>query len=505
MSLDLLQQLVDKSLLTAHEVDGTLRYRLLETLREYATDKLRKSDQLEQTRNRARAVVPGTRRRRRATAVWRRPGQMAVGAGVGAREFRAALRWLIETNQAEFALRLAGVLWRFWEAHAHFAEGRRMLRQVLDDVPQDSNAAHARALAGAGMLASRQGDFVEAVRFLDASLSAHGRLGDRQGMAFALTYLAVQAQEQGEAARATALHMRSIELYESLGADRHGLARSLNNLGYHLLLQGYTPQAAPYLERSLAIGRELGDGRLIAVVLYNLGWVAEEQREATRARSLYAEALALFRQARYALDRLFSATARRTGPFRGRPGPCFRADGRRTEPVPRRGRKNGLALYLEQLAEMAITIGDASRAAYLFGVTEVMRERQHYPLHSGELAEHQQWVARGKSLLTLSAWSLAWRTGRTASLENAIETALAAPASSDGVTRPLRGGTALSRREQQVAELVARGLTNREIAEALVIGGRTVDAHVDHIRTKLGVRSRAAIASWVVGFTSRPL
>jgi predicted ATPase/class 3 adenylate cyclase/DNA-binding CsgD family transcriptional regulator len=495
--LDLLQQFVDKSLVTAHEIGSAVRYGLLETLREYAAEKLRASGEVAAVRDRhahwhlelAEHVEP-----------------LLLGFEQGGwletlehehDNFRAAMKWLMETVQGEAAMRLTGAMWRFWEAHAHFAEGRRLLKQVLETVPSASAAARAKALTGAGMLASRQGDFAEAVRFLEASFSEYDALGDRRGMAYALTYLAVQAQEQGQADRAAALHQQSIELYESLGEDQHGLARSLNNLGYHLLLQGDAREAAPYLERSLALGRELGDGRLIAVVLYNLAWVAQKEPNLERAQTLYDESLGLFRLAHD--TRWIAFVLQELGGLAQARGQFERAFGLVAESLTLFrdvGEKAGLALCLERLAKLAIAMGDTARAGFLFGAAEILRERQHYPLHAGEIDDYQRWIAQGRSVSGPHAWATGWQAGRMAPPAEAITVALSAP-STDRAEPTLQASAVLTRRELEVAERLARGLTNRQIAEELVIGERTVDAHVDHIRDKLGVRSRASIASWV--------
>jgi non-specific serine/threonine protein kinase len=148
------------------------------------------------------------------------------------------------------------------------------------------------------------------------------------------------------------------------------------------------------------------------------------------------------------------------------------------------------------------------RAARLFGAAEALRERVGAAPHPPWRAEHERWMATAWVELGEEAFAAAWAEGRALSLDQAIADALAAaaPVTADapataGAAAPPRpspgaGPGGLSPRELEVTLLIARGHTNRQIAEALVIAEWTVDTHVRHILNKLGFRSRAQVAAW---------
>ena len=161
---------------------------------------------------------------------------------------------------------------------------------------------------------------------------------------------------------------------------------------------------------------------------------------------------------------------------------------------------------LDGLALAAAAQGQMRRAARLFGAATAVRERPGLIGNPIREDDHARAVEATRSSLGEAGFVAAWEEGRALSLELAIETALASadPESPAQTTADGEPGPALSRRERQVASLIARGYSTREISEELVIGVRTVEAHVMAIFNKLGVSSRTQIAVWAVDHGLRP-
>jgi DNA-binding CsgD family transcriptional regulator len=216
------------------------------------------------------------------------------------------------------------------------------------------------------------------------------------------------------------------------------------------------------LEESLAVWRTLGNRHGVARNLRNLGRAALAERDLPRARRLLGQALETAREC--GLERL-------TG------------------------------YVLEGFAGVASLGGDAERALRLAGATEARRARDGERAYAGERDEFDAWLAPALAALGNAGAEAARMAGAGLSVDAAVAEALAARIGmAAGATLPRRE-TAVGRltaREREVASLVARGLTNRQIAASLAVAARTADAHVEHIRDKLGVRSRAQIAAWAV-------
>ena len=169
------------------------------------------------------------------------------------------------------------------------------------------------------------------------------------------------------------------------------------------------------------------------------------------------------------------------------------------------GEKQFITRSLEYLAAVASMQGDLERAARLFGAGEALREAAGASVLPFYHADYERGVAAARAGLDERSFAAAWERGRAMTLEEAIEYALGAqepsPPPSVPVPREARGGSEstenLTRREEEVAVLVARGLSNRRIAEELTVSEHTVATHVRNILKKLGLDSRMRIAAWM--------
>lgn len=258
-TLDLLGELVDKSLITVEEQHGALRYRLLETIREYAWEKLAASGEADAACERREAWL---------LALAEQPLPEREGPALVARllrleqeidNFRAALAWRLDAAAgAEAGLRLAAALGPFWEAQGGNAEGRRWLGRFLEACPAAPVALRASALFQAGRLTTWLCDYDEAGALLEESLALYRQTDDRRAMATVCYWLADNFQQLHENQRAVELLQQGLALYEQVG-DKLGIARTLRELAMVAVYDGDFERAESLCEQSLALYREMGD------------------------------------------------------------------------------------------------------------------------------------------------------------------------------------------------------------------------------------------------------
>jgi non-specific serine/threonine protein kinase len=291
--LDLVDALAQKSLVHLDEgVDGA-RYRLLETVRQYAAEHLATSGQEAVVRDRhlawcvalAEAAEPRLWSPEQATWLERLDREHD--------NVRAALEWSVrEGRSPTVGLQLAGALWRFWYVHGHLHEGRSWLATALDRAIDASPAIRARALTGAGTMAKAHGDYAQARTWLEQGLALWHELGNRPGIADCLATLGSIADHQGEYGRAAALYEEALALQRELG-DRRGIASSLAYLGHVMERRGDYAQATTLLEEALALQQALGDQWGMATSCEYLGTVIAAQRQWVPAARLLGTAEAV--------------------------------------------------------------------------------------------------------------------------------------------------------------------------------------------------------------------
>jgi tetratricopeptide (TPR) repeat protein len=293
--LYLLARLVDKSLVVYEEGSG--RYSLLETVRQYGAGKLR--DVAEGKAVRERHLDYFLDLAEQAEPHLKRPEQVQWLERLDAEHdnLRAALgEAAAQGEAAQAGLRLAGALRWFWELRGHMTEGQEHLTRAL--ARPDTNPttlARAKALNAAGWLARGQGDYEAAGPLLQQSLSVYEALTDTQGVGIVLNNLGVLAQDQGDYATARMMYERSLDISRERG-DRHNEANVLSNLAMVASEQGDFAASRTYNEQALAVRRTLGDRRSLAISLLNLANVIGQQGDYSRAESLYHESLALERE-----------------------------------------------------------------------------------------------------------------------------------------------------------------------------------------------------------------
>ena len=294
--LDLLTGLVDKSLVIFQEGEAGGRYRLQETVRQYAAERLGASDEAQTVRARHRDCFLALAEAAEPQLTGHGEEQWVRRLETEHGNLRAAMRWGGQDPRgAEAGLRLAGALLRFWELRGYFSEGQAYLSAALGREGAGARAAgRIKALNAAGALAFYLDGYESAQALHEEALAISREIGDRHGVAWSLHHLGNVTYDQVGFGAAKAFHEESLAIFRSL-ADRLGIGRVLNGLG-RVAGSGGDYEAAEALHgEALAISREIGDRQGDAWSLHHLGNVAFYQVNYGAAQALHGESLAIFR------------------------------------------------------------------------------------------------------------------------------------------------------------------------------------------------------------------
>jgi predicted ATPase/DNA-binding winged helix-turn-helix (wHTH) protein len=424
--LDGTASMVDKSLLQRVELaNGQSRFVMLETIREYAREKLDASGEGALTR-RAHAAYCLVLAEEEATEQsgadkpeWRE--LLALEHD----NLRAGLEWLMETGDAEWGLRLGAALFRFWEAREYLAEGRDSLGKLLK-IPRAAAATKGRerVLFAAGALAAEQGDYTSGNAFIGESLHVARNLGDKQGAAVSVNALAVIARDQGDVARAHSLFEESLSLWRELG-DLKAVARSLSNLANVVAFQGDYVRARSLYAESLTIFQGLGDRTGVAWSLNNQGDVARDQGEFAAARAQYEQGLAIFRELGDCWG--IAGTLADLGTLAREERDCAKAHSLYRESLKifqQLEHKRGIARLLECFACSAAAQQQAERSLRLAGAAAALRKNIGAPLTCAEQAKLDAILDPAREQLMDTKRATVWLEGWDMPLEKTIEEVL---------------------------------------------------------------------------------
>ena len=423
--LDGLRTLLDDSLLrTERPVRDEPRFGMLETIREYALERLAERDDEDELRRRHAAFY--CELAEQAEPGLRGPEQVGWLRRVDAERenLRAALAWAAESGDAEVGLRTASSLWRYWQVRGGLAEGRDSLECLLGVGAPLAAPVRVEALAASGRLAFMQGDLNAAASNIEESMAVSRDLSGGRLGAMSFVVLAMIARARGDPARADELLGESVRVADDRG-DWFSHAVALSGRGELCYVAGELEAARRNLEEGLRASREVGDIRGIARTLTALGAVALEQRDYGRAARVLEEALTLHRELgdRWGIPRsLVSLGIAALG----------RGDDAEAEILFDQGLRlqlesddrPGIAASLEQIALLSSKRADLEAAARLYGAAAILREMvgQH-PMH---LASHgtDEEVARVRAELAPEAFTDAWSRGRSMTLDEAVAYAL---------------------------------------------------------------------------------
>jgi DNA-binding CsgD family transcriptional regulator len=558
--IETLAGLVDQSLLRQETLaNGEPSFRLLETIREYASEQLAATGELGEIQHRHAAYycelaeTAETELRGINQVTWLERLEWEWP------NLRAALAWCDRSGEIELGLRLATALGWFWYLRGgDRREGRTWLERFAGRSASLLSAAavRARALSEAGFFAQYQLDLASATSFQETALALGRKIASQQIIALALVRLAHLGLFRSELEPSDKLAARGSELYQQLG-DRWGMAFALATRGLIARSQDRTDDGTRYLSDSLSLFRQQGDRWGIAHALLGLGQVALRRGDDRQAEQCWEERLRLSRElgsqtaVAHTLD-LLATVARQRG-NRARAAAWFEE----ALAIQRKiGNRQAIAWALQGIGELALVQGDARttyanlreslmlrqaiaeqagivaslvafarlaaalrrprRALRLAGAAEALcqtmgptRAVQHFSQGalSTALAPDDPDVLRAQRLLGRIQRTAAWEEGIALSLEQAVAEALELEAELVASTEKVRSNRLsrlaplpadLTRREREVAALLARGQTNRQIAETLIVTEGTAHLHVVRLLNKLGFHTRAQVAVWAV-------
>jgi len=463
--LDALEALGRASLVRQSSVSDEARFEMLGTVREYAAQRLEDSGEAELARARhaaqfmslcetAEPLLHGPRQR-----YWldRLERELA--------NLRAALDWSLRGGAPEAGLRLAAALWWFWVIRASLYEGQRWMDSAVAATGPAPTATRAKVLYCAGLVSSFQGDWDRSRRRCEAALELCRQFGDSRGAAYACFGLGMAAFLEGDASAARAHIEEGVRLFRGGPIlDAWGLRNVLNALGEIERSQGDFGRAQALYEESLALARQEADAHGIGLLLYNLALVALHHADASRAADLLSQAVHVWRDLGY---------------------------------------RSGLAVCILTMGSLASIRQQPERAMRLFGAADSLMEQVGRRVRD---SAYQEYFAATQTGLDRRAFDEAFQAGRQMTMEQALAEGLASaePEPLPGAPPPRSPGAGyepLTIREWEVAQLVARGLTNRQIASELVVTEGTAAKHVENIRAKLELTSRTQVAAWVLART----
>jgi predicted ATPase/transcriptional regulator with XRE-family HTH domain len=462
--LDSLGALVDQSLLRLEEPTtpgaAEARFTMLETVREYALERLAVSGEEEAIRQAHAAFYLDLAERAEPELTGPTQAEWLNRLEIEHDNLRTALTWSLDGGEATAALRLAGALGRFWRMHGHPREGLSWLERTLALSPNEATTARGKALEEAGRLAHDRGDPDQTEARQTAALAIWRTLGDRHGEARSLDELGNVAHDRGDFARAVTLHEQALGLAREAG-DKRGTARALNNLAMAALYQSQDERAWDLYNEALAVLRELGDTYGVNVVLTNMAIVAIRRGDLDHAAAISHECIAGCRElgdqqgigsalvnlAEVALlqgDLVWAATyytealqlLRNLGDDRAAAEACcglaslalIQGDnalaaslfGESLTLADGVGDKMKVADGLEGLAGVAVRQGQAERAALMLGTAAALRDRINAPIAAHRRDNHESITSSIRVELGKAAFAAAWQIGQGWSLDQAV-------------------------------------------------------------------------------------
>ncbi|MFE3256423.1 LuxR C-terminal-related transcriptional regulator [Nocardia sp. NPDC059091] len=465
--MEALTGLVDKSVVMLRFDGDVARYSMLEPIRQFAADRLaeRGTDQEVRARHREHYRQLAMRGQ---TAYW--TAEDVAWFRELSREhanLRAALRTGLEDEPLR-TMATVTVLRPFWEHNRFLSEGYRWLTDSLARNPERT-AERAKALSSAASLAALLGDQESAARLVSECMELAAALGDTDIMAEVALDRSLLAFASSDRERSLELGRSAIELAATHG--QHAIEMDSHAFSFMAAMVLEAPGRTELAQRFLELTTDSGSHLLGGLALWTVGidhWRRGELEAAAEFHGRAIEELALFER-------------------------CI-----------------WLSSAFEGLAWTVSADGDHERAARLLGAAESLQRSTIRLAHTITVAVGEKERLKVRDALGEEAFRTAFGAGASLPLEEAIDYALGRTAAEPepvapppALKRAPRAATAtlsetsvLTRRQKDVARLVAAGHSNKRIAADLVISVRTAETHVEHILTKLGLTSRTQLAAW---------
>jgi predicted ATPase/DNA-binding CsgD family transcriptional regulator len=459
--LPILERLVEHNLIRRDDQTVPSRYRFLETIREFALERLTACGDADAARHAHGAYFLALAEQAAPALYGSQQLLWLTSLETDHPNLRAALEWFRDQEESDSLLRLAAALWKFWFIRGYYREGRTWLARALALTDPWSPVLR-EALHGASMLASNQGDHADAAALADRLLTLAQARDDKEAAARALFLLSLAATYRNDRDQALALASQALAIYRDLG-NPHPLADILNRLGIEEHNQGNYARAAALYEEVQTIWRELGCTWELVCVTTNLGVTAQAQGDITRAAEQYRESLVLL------------------------------------EGV---GETWMIEELLALVAALAAETGDWHRGARLIGATDRLLEAIGFALAPFVHVFYERARSRVRRELGEDVFGAEREVGqsltRTQARSEAYEvaSALARMSVADDAELGIRLRAGLTLREMDVLRLVAQGQSNQNIADALFISVPTVKRHLTNILGKLDLPSRSAATAY---------
>lgn len=456
--LDRVSSLVDKSLVRSTDKTemgpGMERFGMLEAVREYAFELLVASDDLAAMRDRHAAWCMEFAEQAGPRLVGAETDRWARRIVVELPNLRSALAWLVEQNRPDEALRLSSALWTYWMTFGGLGEGREWIERALT-LPDGSPSLRSRAIGIIGHFASNQGDYAYATE-VEAALVSSRLIGDDVGEAMALFALGDLANEQNDFQRGIEFLEAAMVLCDRLG-DETRATMAMVNLGSLARRMGDDDRAAELITEVIERARTQQFWVALAFGLNLMSRIARDRGNLQDARAMYLESLQIAWKLRHRVT---------------------------------------VAFILLDGAALATAGDQPERAARLLGAAESLREAIGLP-HAPSVSHatgtgYDAMVTRIRASLGEQKFTSAWNSGRSMSIEQAMEEATWDETS---IAHAKRSSVGLTARELDVLRLLVAGQSDRQIGDTLFISPRTAQVHVANILTKLHVPTRSAAAA----------
>ena len=454
--LEMISHLVDKSLVMANRLErGETRYRLLETIREYALEKLTESQDMVIVKNKhleyfVQFADEGDRK-------IKGPEQVAWLERLEDEynNLHAALGWALENKNREAGLRLSTSLVYFWLVHGHVIENVIWLEKFLKQKQDVPLVVEAWALLAHGFMlrTTARDDNNEGVLLHEKSLRLFRELDDRPGIAFALNLLGVIALRRGELAKAEQLLNESLALRRELG-DPWTIAQTLQNFAPIALRNNDLEKAREYAEETVLWFERAGDQRGVARSLEDFAEIAQLEGNHVHVVELMAKSLL------------------------------------KLIPLGDRGAIVGV---LENLIISFAALRKYKMGALLIGSTEVLRDEIGMPYRRNEHEDYSRAVTAIRKNLSESNFNQSLSKGRGMSLDKIVDYIMGdtkPPVAKSGSSTEEKAWFQLTVRERDVMRLLAQGHSNLEIAQKLFLSEKTIRNYISNIYRNLQITSR---------------
>ena len=462
-TLDLISSLVDKSLIRQVDSDtASPHFGLLQLLREFGLEQLEACGEREVLARRHALYMLSIAEAASPELIGSNQVVWLERLAIMHPDLQTAFAWAMAHDPPELALGLATALWRFGYTRGHTREGREWIQSALERAPEHT-ALRATALNGAGILANMERNLGAARKLHEEALAIATAIDDKRLIGVARIGLGDCAATQHDFDGATHHYEVAERIFRTLG-DQRNIAAVMTNVGNLLWSQDKLAEAVDINERARILYTNAGDRRGIAWSATNIGRISAQQQDYQRAIPNLEEALQDY-------DRL--------------------------------GDRGGYAEALEGIAQVAVGMADFTRATSLLAAADGLREAVNHPIAPIDRDPYNLMIETLRNELG-DAFDTLWETDRALNFEdvktlsNEILNDDPAPAqASPRLTRQAAINTlikelGISEREIEVLALVAAGKTDKDIADELFIGVRTVQSHVGNLLTKLEVNARSA-------------